>query len=556
MMSLRSSMERVKKSVFGIQSAVALLAGGAGFGALASSALRTVDSLAKVSQKLGITTQALAGFRYAGELSGVSVQTMDMALQRFTRRAAEAAVGTGEAKGALEELRIDAQKLVKLPLDTQMMVIADAFEGVESQADRVRLAMKLFDSEGVALVNTMDGGANALRRAMIEAESLGLTIDKTRAQGIEKFNDSMTRLRSAVQGAFIQAMGDAAPELQKITAALQEKLVPAVTGLIKGFRWFLENLDTITALMKGFLAAFVIGKVIDMITVISALVRNIIVLGKVSKISGRALTRGLLGPVLGVGIVVADVTGMLDKFLKQFGLIETDLPGVTEAINDSFDATKNLGVELGLIIPVSAEAQNSLKNLEKTTKSLSDSMESIVTRGVNSMTDGLTDLIMGTKSASEAFRDMASSIIRDLTRMAIQKMITDQIFGAIMSFMSPGSISTASGYTSIGPAAGTSGGSAGTHFADGGLMKAGRAAIVGERGPELIIPNRNSTVVPNDQLGGGGGTVNVTLNISTGVAQTVRAEISNLLPQITNATKAAVVDAKRRGGSFAGAFGG
>ena len=52
------------------------------------------------------------------------------------------------------------------------------------------------------------------------------------------------------------------------------------------------------------------------------------------------------------------------------------------------------------------------------------------------------------------------------------------------------------------------------------------------------------------------GGVNVTFNISTGVAQTVRAELVSLLPQITEATKNAVVDARRRGGSFSAAFGG
>lgn len=55
---------------------------------------------------------------------------------------------------------------------------------------------------------------------------------------------------------------------------------------------------------------------------------------------------------------------------------------------------------------------------------------------------------------------------------------------------------------------------------------------------------------------GGGVIVNQTINVSTGVQQTVRAEIQSLLPQISNAAKAAVIDAKRRGGSFANAFGG
>ena len=92
-------------------------------------------------------------------------------------------------------------------------------------------------------------------------------------------------------------------------------------------------------------------------------------------------------------------------------------------------------------------------------------------------------------------------------------------------------------------------------FANGGVATGGRPAIVGERGPELFIPSTTGRVVPNDQLGGGGVVVNQTINVTTGVQQTVRAEIANLLPQISNAAKSAVADARMRGGSFSRAMG-
>jgi hypothetical protein len=75
--------------------------------------------------------------------------------------------------------------------------------------------------------------------------------------------------------------------------------------------------------------------------------------------------------------------------------------------------------------------------------------------------------------------------------------------------------------------------------------------MVGERGPELFIPNSQGSIVPNSRMGGGGGvTVNQTINVSTGVQQTVRAEIATLMPQIANAAKGAVADARQRGGGF------
>jgi hypothetical protein len=54
--------------------------------------------------------------------------------------------------------------------------------------------------------------------------------------------------------------------------------------------------------------------------------------------------------------------------------------------------------------------------------------------------------------------------------------------------------------------------------------------------------------------GGGGVTVMQTINITTGVQQTVRAEIRSLMPQIADSAKRAVLDAKQRGGTYGSAF--
>ena len=87
-------------------------------------------------------------------------------------------------------------------------------------------------------------------------------------------------------------------------------------------------------------------------------------------------------------------------------------------------------------------------------------------------------------------------------------------------------------------------------------MNANTPYMVGERGPELFVPARSGSITPNNQLRGNGGgvTVNQTINVTTGVQQTVRNEIQTLLPQIAEVSKAAVLDARRRGGSFANAF--
>jgi phage-related minor tail protein len=77
--------------------------------------------------------------------------------------------------------------------------------------------------------------------------------------------------------------------------------------------------------------------------------------------------------------------------------------------------------------------------------------------------------------------------------------------------------------------------------------------LVGERGAELFVPSSSGQVVPNG--GFGGVTVNQSINVSTGISQTVRAEIMNMLPLIKGETINAVAETRRRGGSFARTFG-
>jgi hypothetical protein len=159
-----------------------------------------------------------------------------------------------------------------------------------------------------------------------------------------------------------------------------------------------------------------------------------------------------------------------------------------------------------------------------------------------SMGASFKSIIDGTKSTSEAFKSMAASIINQL----IDVLIIQQLVGSVGSTSKSGVVTKGTGLAGF---------FSGTGHAIGGAVQSGRATIVGERGPELFMPHSSGSIVPNNKMGGNGGTTVVqNINISTGVSQTVRAEIAQLMPQIAEASKAAVLDARRRGGSFSKAF--
>ena len=48
--------------------------------------------------------------------------------------------------------------------------------------------------------------------------------------------------------------------------------------------------------------------------------------------------------------------------------------------------------------------------------------------------------------------------------------------------------------------------------AAGGPVNAGTTYLVGERGPELFTPSGSGMIIPNNRLGGAGGSINITVN--------------------------------------------
>lgn len=114
-----------------------------------------------------------------------------------------------------------------------------------------------------------------------------------------------------------------------------------------------------------------------------------------------------------------------------------------------------------------------------------------------------------------SFKDFAGSIIKDLIKIEL-KMQAMQLFrmgiGAITSAIgmySGGGWGTGNAYGNQ-DMGGFLDSSALAGKANGGVINS--PTLVGERGPELFIPGRSGTVIPNNNLGGMGGVTNITNN--------------------------------------------
>tara|TARA_R100000773_G_scaffold31750_1_gene27124 strand:- start:637 stop:2103 length:1467 start_codon:yes stop_codon:yes gene_type:complete len=265
--------------------------------------------------------------------------------------------------------------------------------------------------------------------------------------------------------------------------------------------------------------------------------------------------------------------GVVSRFSRSMNFLSTELnkfganfpedigKGALEGLSDSLDEINHRLKVIPMDMFINrldfeepnqaiANMRNELENIQKIdlfsffsrvskgAEDAADKMKSITTVADmigSKFETAFMSAVKGTASMKDAFRQMAIDIIGELYRIFVVKQITGFITRSITAaFPTFGSI----------PAR-----------ANGGPVNANSPYMVGERGPELFVPSRSGSIMPNSSIKSGGDVVvQQTINVTTGVQQTVRNEIQTLLPQIAEASKAAVLDARRRGGSFANAF--
>lgn len=383
--------------------------------------VRLARELGGLERRLGISSSALQEIKYIAEQSGVSFSTMAMALQRSTRRIAEAAQGMGEAKGALAELRLNAELLARLSPDRQFEILADALAGVTDQADRVRLAFKFFDADGVRILETFGkGGAADLRKLKKEWHGLNAEMTPDQLATLEQYERVILKLGAAWRGAAV----DVAAYFANYTAFL--RFAGKKMGVLPGGGG--EQSSEIGSFLMD------PRKWMDFTT------------GGPRKMPG---TSGLdiRGPVEEVRKSLGTIAPILEKMDQDWDSIEGHmLQTVTaaEALEWHIDDANRRSKEMGATLVDAAAAFG------------------------DGMGDAIVDALEGIQSfgsaVSDMIRNIADQVIRELVRIAAKQAALGFIAAVASVFTSgaaSGAVGAIRGGSNLGPSTNVIGGSPG-----------------------------------------------------------------------------------------------
>lgn len=179
---------------------------------------------------------------------------------------------------------------------------------------------------------------------------------------------------------------------------------------------------------------------------------------------------------------------------------------------------------------------NKIKAEMADTGNVTDELALILEQATDQFANDFINALQSGENALVSFRnlvgDMIQQVIAEFLKMKVIKPLMNALFTAV-------GLPTMPMDTSAG----------------GGTIQGGRPTLVGERGPEIFVPNTGGTIMNNmnsRNAMGGGTPINIyqNLNFATGVVPTVRAEVTKMMPQIADVTKAAVQESAMRGGTF------
>lgn len=253
------------------------------FGVLTEGASR-VDALAKSAEQARMPIESYQAFARVADTFGVSIETATESVKKMSVGISQAAVGTGPAVKALQELGLSAAELVALSPEEQYDRITAALQGVSNGSDKARLAQGIFTEAGLKMLPMLEAGGTAIKDTDKRLRALGVTLTREGAAGVEIMND---------------ALG----ELQLVNQAATNQLAVAFAPIVSGLATELSN----AAVATGGFAKY------------TALLADVaqtagVVLAKVGD-GGLVITKGMRGAIIAVlEVVLKIVRGIVKAF--------------------------------------------------------------------------------------------------------------------------------------------------------------------------------------------------------------------------------------------------
>jgi len=587
----------VAKAALGATVAVAAMA--TAVAVLAKQSFDFADAIGKVATRTGLATSTVQAFQIAAIESGSTFEIANKSLEKFTRSVGDAQRGLKTQADIFRDLGVsitDANGDTK-DMDTLLREVADGMSKLGSQSEKATAAANLFGRAGIQIVDVLDNGADAFDAYIQKAQAYGLILDEEGIRKSEKFNDTLALInrqfkviKAVIAIAFLPIVQTLATNISETTnkfatqegsvedlgVAIRDKLISGflitinvLADVLDSIQSFVGSTGNATAeIRKFFLQSRMFGadlnnalSGLDIQAIEDAAERGITsadeyinhLLESTKNLKGgkifdfllkaTKLEKGAIQDILDIKHELIEIEKQLDASAdagENWGDgLRDKATEIRTTLDDMISGGGELPEFLEKVLKIGeaggAAMDDLLSPLDKLKREFDDqgfknAMDSIWVKSFNDAADALTDFV---ETGTLEWQDFVRTILRDLVRLQIRMAM----FGIFLSGdKTPTTDPSNPAFVGV--------------YAGGGYTGMGaRAGGIDGKGGFPAILHPNETVLDHTK-GQGGVVINQTVSFATGVQDTVRNEVLQLLPDIAESSKGAVLEAMNRGGVF------
>ena len=281
---------------------------------MANETAATGDEIDKQSQKLGVSAENYQKLSYAMERCGADVEDFRRGAVNITKTLAAVQNGSDDAGKSISDLGVKLKNTddsMRSTEDVLLDTIA-ALADMDDETARNAAANEIFGRSYQELAPLLNSGADGIRELMDEAEKYGMVMSNEAVAASAAFEDSLTRLKSTVNGLKNRYLSQLLPSLSDIADGFSLLVSGVDDGsqlIERGIHGIAETINTvlpaITSLIKTVVAELtkpenLTGLVDAGVTMVGALLSGII----------EALPRLVDVAIGAAGQLLENVTGL------------------------------------------------------------------------------------------------------------------------------------------------------------------------------------------------------------------------------------------------------
>ena len=172
----------------------------AGLAEMITDTAKYGDEVDKMSQKLGLSTDAYQEWDYVLSLAGTEMSSMSTGLKTMTNKLDDAKNGSASALAMFEQLGLSLEDLQGMSREDAFEAVIYGFQGMADSTERAALANDLFGKSGQELAPLFNQTREETEAQIQAARQYGMVMSKDAVDASADFQDSLTTMQRTMDG--------------------------------------------------------------------------------------------------------------------------------------------------------------------------------------------------------------------------------------------------------------------------------------------------------------------------------------------------------------------